>query len=529
MKQFIRLGFFTIILLGAIGSVQGQLRQVRLGDNLGDHMASKDLNMNKKQILNAEGIAIGSATITNLNVAFQIDGTNKAILMPRITALTAIATPVNGMLVYNSTDNKFYVRENGVWVTFATITDLNDKTSNIKIDNITIIKDNTGALAANVNSAIWNANKLQGNPVSATAPLNGQVLSWNGTAWVPSTATSVTAQTVTAAAQPAITSVGTLTGLTVTNPIVGSVTGNAAKATALATPRTINGVAFDGTANISIGTAGVPFTPAGSIAATNAQAALVELDGDIALKAPLLSPNLTGTPTAPTAIPGTNSTQLATTAFVAAAAGLADADATTKGKIQLAGDLTGTAASPAIAASAVTVDKIGALAVTDAKLAANAVTEAKINNGAVTVDKIGALAVTDAKLAANAVTEAKINNGAVTVDKIGALAVTDAKLAANAVTVTKIASGGNDKILSTNGAGVVNWMDKSSLAAVTPDADATTNGKIRLAGDLTGTAASPVIAASAVTVDKIGALCELRTAKTCSQCSNRQQRSTMVQ
>jgi hypothetical protein len=40
--------------------------------------------------------------------------------------------------------------------------------------------------------------------------------------------------------------------LTVTAPISGSVTGNAATATALATPRTINGVAFDGTSNISI-------------------------------------------------------------------------------------------------------------------------------------------------------------------------------------------------------------------------------------------------------------------------------------
>jgi hypothetical protein len=36
------------------------------------------------------------------------------------------------------------------------------------------------------------------------------------------------------------------------------------------------------------------------------------------LKAPLASPALTGTPTAPTATPGTNTTQLATTAFVAA-------------------------------------------------------------------------------------------------------------------------------------------------------------------------------------------------------------------
>lgn len=43
------------------------------------------------------------------------------------------------------------------------------------------------------------------------------------------------------------------------------------------------------------------------------------LDTSLALKAPLASPVLTGVPTAPTASGGTNSTQLATTAFVAAA------------------------------------------------------------------------------------------------------------------------------------------------------------------------------------------------------------------
>lgn len=46
-----------------------------------------------------------------------------------------------------------------------------------------------------------------------------------------------------------------------------------------------------------------------------------EVDAALALKAPLDSPALTGTPTAPTAAPGTSTTQLATTAFVAAAAG----------------------------------------------------------------------------------------------------------------------------------------------------------------------------------------------------------------
>lgn len=41
-------------------------------------------------------------------------------------------------------------------------------------------------------------------------------------------------------------------------------------------------------------------------------------DVQLALKAPLASPSLTGVPVAPTAAPGTNTTQLATTAFVAA-------------------------------------------------------------------------------------------------------------------------------------------------------------------------------------------------------------------
>jgi microcystin-dependent protein len=51
----------------------------------------------------------------------------------------------------------------------------------------------------------------------------------------------------------------------------------------------------------------------GNLAATDVQSALLELDTE---KAPLASPALTGTPTAPTASAGTNSTQLATTAFV---------------------------------------------------------------------------------------------------------------------------------------------------------------------------------------------------------------------
>jgi hypothetical protein len=57
-------------------------------------------------------------------------------------------------------------------------------------------------------------------------------------------------------------------------------------------------------------------TPAGNISATNVQVALNELDTE---KAPLASPTFTGTPAAPTAAASTNTTQLATTAFVQSA------------------------------------------------------------------------------------------------------------------------------------------------------------------------------------------------------------------
>jgi hypothetical protein len=58
--------------------------------------------------------------------------------------------------------------------------------------------------------------------------------------------------TLTTNAQPYITSVGTLGSLTVTNTITGSVSGNAGSATQLQTARTINGVSFNGTSDITV-------------------------------------------------------------------------------------------------------------------------------------------------------------------------------------------------------------------------------------------------------------------------------------
>ena len=61
-------------------------------------------------------------------------------------------------------------------------------------------------------------------------------------------------------------------------------------------------------------------TSGGSDEITVSQSQVTNLSTDLSAKAPLSSPNLTGTPTAPTATQGSNSTQIATTAYVDTAA-----------------------------------------------------------------------------------------------------------------------------------------------------------------------------------------------------------------
>ncbi|WP_375568360.1 head decoration protein [Seohaeicola saemankumensis] len=99
-------------------------------------------------------------------------------------------------------------------------------------------------------------------------------------------------------------------------------TANAVTASKLATARTIalagdlsGSVSFDGSANVTITASVVDDSHAHVIA--NVDGLQAALDA----KAPLVSPALSGVPTAPTATTGTNTVQLATTAFVQQAIG----------------------------------------------------------------------------------------------------------------------------------------------------------------------------------------------------------------
>ena len=143
--------------------------------------------------------------------------------------------------------------------------------------------------------------------------------------------------------------------------------------------------------------------------ATSGIASLTSLNN----KADLNSPVFTGTPSLPsgttgvTQTSGNNSTALATTAFVQtamASATVVDANTTTKGKIQLAGDLGGTgttAAAPVISDNAISTAKIANGAVTDAKFSGS-LTVGKGGTGATTLTGIlkgnGTNAVTQATL-----------------------------------------------------------------------------------------------------------------------------------
>lgn len=106
----------------------------------------------------------------------------------------------------------------------------------------------------------------------------------------------------------------------------------------------------------------------------------------------------TSSPTVPTPTGGTdaaNKTYVDTTV----GAGAADATTTTKGVIQLAGDLTGTATSPAVASGAITGAKIAATTITNANISATA---------AIAKSKLASLAIVDADV--STISESKVTN-----------------------------------------------------------------------------------------------------------------------
>jgi hypothetical protein len=187
-------------------------------------------------------------------------------------------------------------------------------------------------------------NLLQDEVTAVENTLGTGVLTsaWSGTFTTPTTHATLTARLLNiesgilskqdAASAVTLTGVQTLTNKTLTSPILGGtpvaptaavgtsttqIATTAFVATAVAAKADLAGPTFTGTVVLP------STTTIGNVSSTE----LGYVDGvtsaiqtQIDTKAPLASPALTGTPTAPTATAGTSTTQIATTAFVATAA-----------------------------------------------------------------------------------------------------------------------------------------------------------------------------------------------------------------
>jgi hypothetical protein len=223
-----------------------------------------------------------------------------------------------------------------------------------------------------------------------------------------------------------------------------------------------------------------------------------------------------------------------------AAATIADADATTKGKIQLAGDLGGTAAAPSVPGLAVKADA-SAVATSlglkedvsnkantplgtsttlyptqnavktyvDAQVAgatiadANGSTKGKIQlagdlAGTASLPTVPGLAAKADAAAVNTALNLKANAADVTTalaTKANAADVTTAlsiKETTDNKSISVLTDGGSDTRYPTVKS-VKTYVDTQVSAATIADADGSTKGKIQLAGDLAGTAASPTV------------------------------------
>jgi len=204
----------------------------------------------------------------NSSAANKPTGTDHAVMTLNYSAIWS------GQQAFDWRTGDVFTRtqNNGTWLSWATQVDSRNYATTIPTFSV----NSAGLVPARVGSTTTKFLREDGTWVVPTDTTYEEMTEANAIAGTETTARLITAAVLKSAIQTHA-------------PTPTNISGNAGTATKLATARTINGVAFDGTANITVADS---------------------------TKAPLASPALTGTPTAPTATDGTNTTQLATTAFV---------------------------------------------------------------------------------------------------------------------------------------------------------------------------------------------------------------------
>lgn len=110
------------------------------------------------------GTAQATLTAPAASALLELSHATKALLLTRAAGTGSIATPVNGMLHYDSTANKVTARENGSWVTFQPL--------DVDLTEIAAVVNVQGDLLLTDATATW---------VRLGIGANGTVLTSNGT------------------------------------------------------------------------------------------------------------------------------------------------------------------------------------------------------------------------------------------------------------------------------------------------------------------------------------------------------------
>ncbi len=179
------------------------------------------------------------------------------------TTKLAISRNINGVPFDGTVDITIAANAGTLTGTSLNSTVVNSSLTSVgTLSNLTVTNPINGSINGNAASATTAT--TAGTASTATKLATARNI--NGVAFDGSAAITVTADAGTLTGttlkstiiNSSLTSVGTLTNLSVTNPINGSITGNAAtatlasSATKFATSRNINGIAFDGTGDITV-------------------------------------------------------------------------------------------------------------------------------------------------------------------------------------------------------------------------------------------------------------------------------------